>query len=167
MYHCRPRHQNQNQNQNGIYCQVGLHLLLLFYLVILQTLLSKATYKDVYTFYIFYIYTDGTLHIRSNYVFSVLLIYASTGNRTSNLLITKRLLYHCTTVAPPYEIRVLAYVSHGSLLQHLPTILSYLFTCLLSEASFGSMKSDIEIDCIIISVPTNAETKPKPLVVAL
>ena len=31
--------------------------------VIKQTLLPKATYKDVYRFYI---YTDGTLHIRSN-----------------------------------------------------------------------------------------------------
>src|SRR4029434_4368947 len=37
----------------------------------------------------FYIYTDGTLHIRSNLGFSVLLKDASTGNRTSNLLITK------------------------------------------------------------------------------
>src|SRR4029434_11012046 len=42
-----------------------------------------------------------------------------------------------------YEIRVIAYVSHGSLLQHLPTISSYLFTCLLSEASLWSMKSAI------------------------
>src|SRR4029434_6942849 len=48
--------------------------------------------------YTFYIYTDGTLHIRSNLGFSVLLKDASTGNRTSNLAITKRLLYllyHC------------------------------------------------------------------------
>src|SRR4029434_2353074 len=51
-----------------------------------------ATY-NVYTFY-----TDGTLHIRSNSGFSALLKVTSTGNRTSNLLITKRLLYllhHC------------------------------------------------------------------------
>ena len=39
---------------------ITLHLHL--HLVIWQTLLSKATY-NVYTFYI---YTDGTLHIRSN-----------------------------------------------------------------------------------------------------
>src|SRR4029434_4549770 len=38
-------------------------------------------------------------------------------------------------------MRMIAYVSHGSLLQHLHTISSYLFTCLLSEASLGSMKS--------------------------
>src|SRR4029434_9870823 len=62
-------------------------------------LLSKVTYicatHNVYTFYI---YTDGTLHIRGNQGFSVLLKDASTGNRTSNLLITRRLLsllYHC------------------------------------------------------------------------
>ena len=38
------------------------------------------------------------MHIRSNQGFSVLLKDASTGNLTSNLLITKRLLYllyHC------------------------------------------------------------------------
>ena len=58
-----------------------------------------------------------------------------------------------------YEIRVIAYVSHGSLLQHLPTISSYLFTCLLSEASLWSMKSAIQIDRIIIIIrllPTDA-----------
>ena len=59
-----------------------------------------------------------------------------------------------------YEIRVIAYVSHGSLLQHLPTISSYLFTCLLSEASLWSIKSAILIDRIIIIIirllPTNA-----------
>ena len=52
----------------------------------------------MYTHFTFYIYTDGTLHIRSNQGFSVLLKDTSTGNRTSNLLITKRLLYllyHC------------------------------------------------------------------------
>src|SRR4029434_5508913 len=49
-----------------------------------------------------------------------------------------------------YEIRVISYVSHGSLLQHLPTISSYLFTCLLSEASLGSLKSAYQTDCIII-----------------
>src|SRR4029434_6927389 len=42
-----------------------------------------------------------------------------------------------------YEIRLIAYVSHGSLLQHLPTISSYLFTCVLSGASLWSMKSAI------------------------
>src|SRR4029434_7026786 len=55
--------------------------------------------------------------------------------------------------------RVIAYVSHGSLLQHLPTILSYLFTCLLSEASLWSIKSAIQIDRIIIIIrllPTDA-----------
>src|SRR4029434_7591335 len=31
---------------------------------------------------------------------------ASTGNRTSNLLITKRLLYHCTTVALQLDFRL-------------------------------------------------------------
>ena len=58
-----------------------------------------------------------------------------------------------------YEIRVISYVSHGSLLQHLPTISSYLFTCLLSEASLWSMKSAIQIDRIIIIIrllPTDA-----------
>ena len=60
-----------------------------------------------------------------------------------------------------YEIRVIAYVSHGSLLQHLPTISSYLFTCLLSEASLWSMKSAIQIDrrsiiIIIRLLPTDA-----------
>src|SRR4029434_4313024 len=57
-----------------------------------------------------------------------------------------------------YEIRVIAYVSHGSLL-HLPSISSYLFTCLLSEASFWPMKSPIQIDRIIIIIrllPTDA-----------
>ena len=43
-----------------------------------------------------------------------------------------------------YEMRVIAYVSHGSLLQHLPTISSHLFTRLLSKASFGSMKSNVQ-----------------------
>src|SRR4029434_210654 len=58
-----------------------------------------------------------------------------------------------------YEIRVIAYVSHASLLQPLPTISSYLFTCLLSEASLWSMKSAIQIDRIIIIIrllPTDA-----------
>src|SRR4029434_5663492 len=42
----------------------------------------------------------GTLHIRSTQGFSVLLKDAPTGNRTSTLLITNRLLYllcHCRT----------------------------------------------------------------------
>src|SRR4029434_715868 len=53
--------------------------------------------------------------------FSVLLKDASTGNRTSNLQITKRLLYHCTTVAPMYHCR-----------PQIPQSTSYLF----QQASF-------------------------------
>src|SRR4029434_964087 len=58
-----------------------------------------------------------------------------------------------------YESGVISYLSHVSLLQHLPTISSYLFTCLLSEASLWSMKSAIQIDRIIIMIrllPTDA-----------
>src|SRR4029434_3128631 len=36
--------------------------------------------------------------------FSALLKDTSKGNRTSNLLITKRLLYHCTTDAPNTDL---------------------------------------------------------------
>src|SRR4029434_2223762 len=65
-----------------------------------------------------------------------------------------------------YEIRVIAYVSHGSLLQHLPTISSYLFTCLLSEAPLWSMKSAIQIDRIIIIIRSethqHADTSKTP-----
>src|SRR4029434_4218327 len=60
---------------------------------------SRRFYSKRLTYvYTFYIYTDGTLHIRSNWGFSVLLKDTSTGSRTSNLLITNRLLYllyHC------------------------------------------------------------------------
>ena len=58
-----------------------------------------------------------------------------------------------------YEISVIAYVSHGSLLQHLPTISSHMFTRLLTKASLGSIKSAIQIDRIIIIIrllPTDA-----------
>ena len=55
---------------------------------------------DLQCIHNFYIYTDGTLHIRSNSGFSALLKDTTTGNRTSNPLITKRLLYHCTTTFP-------------------------------------------------------------------
>src|SRR4029434_1831780 len=63
-------------------------------------------------------------------------------------------------------MRVIAYVSHGSLLQHLPTISSYLFTCLLSEASLWSMKSSMQIDRIIIIIrllPTERANSRVPL----
>ena len=54
-------------------------------------------------------------------------------------------------------MRVMAYVSHGSLLQHLPTISLYLFTCLLSEASLWSIQIDRRPIIIIIRLlPTDA-----------
>src|SRR4029434_130019 len=66
-------------------------------------LLSKATYIcATYNVYTFYIYTDGSTAHQEHQGFSVLLKDASTGNRTSNLLITKRLLYllyHCRPTA--------------------------------------------------------------------
>src|SRR4029434_3712687 len=65
-----------------------------------------------YNVYTFYIYTDGTLHIRSNEGFSVLLKDASTGNRTSNLLITKRLLYPLYHYRPQITLRPKKYPSH-------------------------------------------------------
>ena len=49
-----------------------------------------------------------------------------------------------------YEIRVISYESHFSLLQHLPTISSHMFTRLLSNGSLGYIKSAIQIDRIII-----------------
>src|SRR4029434_4696238 len=51
--------------------------------------LADFIQSDLQGRHILHFYTDGTLHIRSNYGFSVLLKDASTGNRTSNLLITK------------------------------------------------------------------------------
>jgi len=51
-------------------------------------------------------------------------------------------------------MRVIAYVSQGSLLQQFPTISSIicLHDYMLSEASLGSMKSAKQTDCIVIII---------------
>ena len=47
---------------------------------------------------------------------------------------------------------MISYESHFSLLQHLPTISSHMFTRLLSNGSLGYIKSAIQIDRIIIFI---------------
>src|SRR4029434_4454630 len=70
---------------------------------------------------------------------SVLLKDASTGNRTSNLLITKRLLYHCTTVAPRH--------AHYMPLLHTAPLSSLMHSSKQSPYCLGPPES-LEILCV-------------------
>ena len=68
----------------------------LFYTFTFSHLADAFIQSDLQCIHILHLHWWHTAHQE----LSVLLKDASTGNRTSNLLITKRLLYHCTTVAP-------------------------------------------------------------------
>src|SRR4029434_6558710 len=95
-----------------------------------------------------------------NIQLDLLPIYTPSGGARDFLL---QVLWGCSAFYRGcYKIRVISYVSHGSLLQHLPTISSYLFTCLLSEASLWSMKSAKQIDrrpIIIIIIDICVDTR--------
>src|SRR4029434_8423657 len=116
-----------------------------------------ATY-NVYTFY-----TDGTLHIRSNLGFSALLKDTSTGNRTSNLLITKRplyLLYHCR----PSYLLLLSSSPPPLLSPPTPPSLHHLLSNHLSlPLSLVSLSSS----CLLISPPPLSDPLSSPLFILL
>ena len=96
-WHFTPRTDSLSECPLG---QCWLHILLLCEMGFSEALLRKyftftfSHLADLQCIHILHLHWWHTAHQE----LSVLLKDASTGNRTSNLLITKRLLYHCTTV---------------------------------------------------------------------